>query len=50
MHEDSAQIASAQIEREGSATEITQVYVHPDHQGGGRGTALIRAAIEAAVT
>jgi GNAT superfamily N-acetyltransferase len=41
-------VAFAQLEREGSAAEITQVYVHPDHRGGGRGTAMTRAAIEAA--
>jgi GNAT superfamily N-acetyltransferase len=48
VHEGGAPIAYAQIEREDSAAEITQVYVHPDHRGGGRGTALTRAAIEAA--
>ncbi len=48
VHEGGAPIAYTQIEREGSAAEITQVYVHPDHRGGGRGTALTRAAIAAA--
>jgi GNAT superfamily N-acetyltransferase len=41
-------IAFAQLERDADAAEITQVYVHPDHRGGGRGTAMTRAAIEAA--
>jgi GNAT superfamily N-acetyltransferase len=41
-------IAFAQLERVGGSAEITQVYVHPDHRGGGRGTAMTRAAIEAA--
>jgi GNAT superfamily N-acetyltransferase len=49
VHEDSAPLAFAQLERDGDdAAEITQVYVHPDHRGGGRGTAMTRAAIEAA--
>jgi GNAT superfamily N-acetyltransferase len=42
-----APIGFAQLERSGSAAEITQVYVHPGHRAGGRGTALTRAAIEA---
>jgi GNAT superfamily N-acetyltransferase len=41
-------IAFAQLERDGGSAEITQVYVQPDHRGGGRGTAMTRAAIEAA--
>jgi GNAT superfamily N-acetyltransferase len=41
-------IAFAQLERDVGVAEITQVYVHPDHRGGGRGTAMTRAAIEAA--
>jgi predicted GNAT family acetyltransferase len=49
VHEDGVPIAFAQLERDGDdAAEITQVYVHPDHRGGGRGTAMTRAAIEAA--
>jgi ribosomal protein S18 acetylase RimI-like enzyme len=43
-----APVAFAQLERDGGAAEITQVYVHPDHRGGGRGTAMTRAAIQAA--
>jgi len=46
--EDGAPIAFAQLERHGGAAEIAQVYVGPEHRGRGRGTALTRAAIEAA--
>lgn len=46
--EDGRPIAFAQVERDAHNTEITQVYVHPDHRGGGRGTAMTRAAIIAA--
>jgi ribosomal protein S18 acetylase RimI-like enzyme len=46
--DDGAPVAFAQLERDGGSAEITQVYVHPDHRGGGRGTAMTRAAIEAA--
>jgi ribosomal protein S18 acetylase RimI-like enzyme len=45
---DGAPVGFAHLEREGADAEITQVYVHPQHRGGGRGTALTRAAIEAA--
>jgi len=48
VREGGVPIAFAQLEREGTAAEVTQVYVHPDHRGGGRGTAMTRAAIEAA--
>jgi ribosomal protein S18 acetylase RimI-like enzyme len=41
-------VAYAQLERAGAGAEITQVYVHPDWRGAGRGTAMTRAAIEAA--
>ena len=41
-------IAFTQLERDGAGAEITQVYVRPEYRGGGRGTALTRAAIEAA--
>jgi mycothiol synthase len=41
-------IAFAQLEGIGSAAEVAQVYVHPDHRGRGVGTALTRAAIAAA--
>ena len=43
--ENDAPVAFAHIERNGAAAEITQVYVRPDHRGGGRGTAMTRAAI-----
>jgi ribosomal protein S18 acetylase RimI-like enzyme len=41
-------IAFAQLERAGGGAEITQVYVDPEHRGGGRGTAMTRAAVLAA--
>jgi GNAT superfamily N-acetyltransferase len=47
LREDGAPIGFAQLERTGAGAEVTQVYVHPDRRGGGRGTALTRAAIEA---
>ena len=43
-----APVAFAQLEHDGDAAEITQVYVHPQFRGGGRGTAMTRAAIQAA--
>jgi GNAT superfamily N-acetyltransferase len=42
---DDQPVAFAHIERGGEDAEISQVYVHPDHRGGGYGTALTRAAI-----
>ena len=41
-------VAFAELERQGDAAEITQVYVRADRRGGGNGTALTRAAIVAA--
>ena len=41
-------VGYAQIERIGATAEIAQVYVLPRHRGGGLGTALTRAAVEAA--
>jgi GNAT superfamily N-acetyltransferase len=41
-------VAFSQFVRDGAAAEITHVFVHPEHRGGGRGTAITRAAIEAA--
>ena len=41
-------VAFAQLECDGAAAEITHVYVHPEYRGGGRGTALTRAAVNAA--
>ena len=43
-----APVAFAQLEQDGAAAEITQVYVDPCLRGGGRGTAMTRAAITAA--
>jgi GNAT superfamily N-acetyltransferase len=43
-----APVAFAQLEQDGAAAEITQVYVDPRLRGGGRGTAMTRAAIAAA--
>ena len=48
VHERDRPIAFAQLERAGDSAEITQVFVHPDYRGAGRGTAMTRAAIEAA--
>ena len=41
-------VAFAQLERLGDRAELSQLYVLPEHRGGGRGTALTRAAIAAA--
>jgi GNAT superfamily N-acetyltransferase len=46
--EEGRPIGFAQLERAGSGAEVTQVYVHPDYRGQGRGTAITRAAIESA--
>jgi ribosomal protein S18 acetylase RimI-like enzyme len=43
-----APVAYAQLERQGATAEITHVYVHPQYRGAGRGTALTRAATDAA--
>jgi len=48
VHEAGAPVAFAQLQHDGDAAEITQVYVDPRHRGGGRGTAMTRAAIQAA--
>lgn len=40
--------AYAQLEQIGPGAEITQIYVDPRYRGGGMGTAMTRAAIEAA--
>ena len=48
VHDGDRPIAFAQLEHDGDAAEISQVFVHPDYRGGGRGTAMTRAAIEAA--
>ena len=41
-------VAYTQLERLGRAAEIAHVFVHPEHRGAGLGTAVTRAAIEAA--
>lgn len=41
-------VAFAQLEHDGQSAEIAQVYVHPERRGRGIGTALTRAAIDAA--
>ena len=41
-------VGFAQLERSDGGAEITHVYVLPAHRGSGRGTAITRAAIEAA--
>jgi len=41
-------VAFAQVERAGEEAEVTQVFVHPDRRGAGRGTSMTRAAIRAA--
>jgi GNAT superfamily N-acetyltransferase len=48
VEEAGSTVGYAQFERRGETGEITHVYVHPDHRGAGYGTALTRAAIEAA--
>lgn len=42
-------VGFAQLERHGSAAEISEVYVAPEHRGAGHGTALTRAAVAAAI-
>jgi ribosomal protein S18 acetylase RimI-like enzyme len=41
-------VAYAQLEWQDGSAEITQVFVHREHRGRGMGTAVTRAAIEAA--
>ena len=41
-------VGFAQLERSDRGAEISQVYVRPQYRGSGRGTAITRAAIEAA--
>ncbi len=48
VREDGELTGFAQLERIGRDAEITQAYVLPERRGGGRGTAITRAAIEAA--
>lgn len=46
--EDGEPVGFAQLERADGAAEINQVYVRPEYRGSGRGTAMTRAAVEAA--
>ena len=48
VREDGEPVAYAQLERAGASVEIAQVFVAPQRRGSGLGTALTRAAIEAA--
>jgi GNAT superfamily N-acetyltransferase len=48
IHNRGLPVAFTQFVRGGTAAEITHVYVHPRHRGGGRGDAITRAAIDAA--
>jgi GNAT superfamily N-acetyltransferase len=48
VHDGERPVGFAQLERHGDGAEVTQVFVHPDYRGAGRGTAMTRAAIEAA--
>jgi GNAT superfamily N-acetyltransferase len=43
-----APVAFAQLERDGAAAEVTDVYVRPEYRGKGLGTAITKAAIKAA--
>jgi ribosomal-protein-alanine N-acetyltransferase len=43
-----APVAYAQLESDGDDAEVASVYVLPSHRGRGLGTAVTRAAIEAA--
>ena len=45
---DGRPVAFAQLERLGDRAELNQLYVLPEYRGAGRGTALTRAAIQAA--
>ena len=48
VRDSGAVVAFAQLERDGAAAEVTQVYVDPAFRGRGLGTALTCAAIRAA--
>ena len=45
--EGGAPVGFSEVEYRDGSAEITSVYVLPEHRGGGRGTAITRAAIEA---
>lgn len=46
--EDSRPVGFSQLEYIDGSAEITHVFVSADHRGSGRGTAMTRAAVEAA--
>ena len=48
MREEDEPVGFAQLSRDGAGAEVTHVFVDSGHRGAGRGTALTRAAIEAA--
>ena len=48
VRERNVPVAFAQLQQNGAAAEITHVYVHPEQRGNLLGTALTRAAIDAA--
>jgi GNAT superfamily N-acetyltransferase len=48
LHKAGVAVGYTQLERYGDGVEISEVFVHSDHRGAGRGTALTRAAIEEA--
>lgn len=48
VREGRAPVAFAQLEHDGATAEISHVYVRQEYRGAGRGTAITRAAIEAA--
>jgi len=45
--EDGAPVGFSEVEYRDGSAEVASVYVLPEHRGGGRGTAITRAAIEA---
>ena len=48
VREGGTPVAFTEVDRVGRSAEVAQVYVSPDYRGGGFGTALTRAAIDAA--
>jgi GNAT superfamily N-acetyltransferase len=48
VHDGDRAVGFAQLVHHSEGAEVTDVYVHPDYRGGGRGTAMTRAAVEAA--
>ncbi len=48
VHAGGRPVAFAQLDGDGAAAEITQVYVHPDERGNGIGTSLTASVMEVA--